>query len=81
MAFPGADFSVVLADSVAEDDTKSIVVRSRRQPTNQPFASPGVPEAPLRSPRVLVRADPIALDRSEPVAWGLRELQPPVYPR
>jgi hypothetical protein len=39
---------------------------------------PWVPEAPLRSPRVLVRADPIALDRSEPVAWGLRELQPPV---
>jgi hypothetical protein len=29
---PGADFSVVLAVSVAEDDTKSIVVRSRRQP-------------------------------------------------
>ena len=38
---PGADFSVVLADSVAEDDTKSIVVRSRWQPTNQPFASLG----------------------------------------
>ena len=38
---PGADFSVVLANSVAEDDTKSIVVRSRRQPTNQPFASLG----------------------------------------
>jgi hypothetical protein len=38
---PGADFSVVLADSVAEDDTKSIVVVSRWQPTNQPFASLG----------------------------------------
>jgi hypothetical protein len=41
---PGADFSVVLADSVAEDDTKSIVVRSRWQPTNQPFASLGSPK-------------------------------------
>ena len=71
---PGADFSVVLADSVAEDDTKSIVVRLRRQPTKQPFASLGVPEAPLRSPRVLVHADPIAPDRSGPIAEGLREL-------
>jgi hypothetical protein len=41
---PGADFSVVLADSVAEDGTKSIVVRSRRQPTNPPFASLGSPK-------------------------------------
>jgi len=37
---PGADFAVVLDDTIAEDDTKT-VVHSRRQPTNQPFASLG----------------------------------------